>query len=188
MNRLVEFRTTKSNLSTSSAGGNTPVLWSEATTPLGRLYMATNDRGICAIKFGRLEPKLKPLIKSPVQSDRETQLANLVGAQLQEYFAGRRRLFDLPLDLSLLTPFQINVLAVTSRIPWGEVWSYQRVANEMGWRKSSRPVGQALARNPIPIAIPCHRVIASDGTLGGYCGKVGLDLKRWLLRHEGVQL
>jgi len=115
-------------------------------------------------------------------------LSNLVCSQLDEFFSGHRRIFDLPLDLSLLTPFQRKVLAVTSRIPWGEVWSYQQVAGKMGRPKSSRPVGQALGRNPIPIVIPCHRVTASDGTLGGYCGKSGLDLKRWLLRHEGVQL
>ena len=171
-----------------SAGEITPAFWSETTTPLGRLYIATSDRGLCAIKFGRLEPELEPLIKSRARRDRETQLSNLVCTQLQEYFSGRRPLFDLTLDLSPLTSFQREVLAVTSRIPWGEVWSYQRVAREMGRPQSSRPVGQALGRNPIPIVIPCHRVIASDGSLGGYCGKTGLDLKRWLLRHEGVQL
>ena len=116
------------------------------------------------------------------------QLLNRVSAQLKEYFSGQRRKFDLPVDLSSLTSFQREVLAVTIRIPWGEVWSYQRIAQEMGRPKSSHPVGQALGRNPIPIVIPCHRVIASDGGLGGYCGTAGLDLKRWLLRHEGVQL
>lgn len=115
-------------------------------------------------------------------------MLNHVAVQLKDYFSGRRHKFELPLDLTCLTPFQREVLAVTSRIPWGEVWSYQRIAQEMGRPKSSRPVGQALGRNPIPIVIPCHRVIASDGSLGGYCGTTGLDLKRWLLRHEGVQL
>jgi len=184
----MKIRTTESKNSKPSAGDITQAFWSESTTPLGRLYIATNDQGVCAIKFGRLEARVKPLFKSRAQRDREINLTNLVSAQLEEYFSGRRRSFDLPLDLSSLTPFQRQVLAVTSRIPWGEVWSYQRVADKMGRPKSSRPVGQALGRNPIPIVIPCHRVIASDGSLGGYCGKTGLDLKHWLLRHEGVQL
>ena len=188
MNRLVGLRTTKSSVPMSSTRGNTPAYWSGTTTPLGRLYIATNDRGLCAIKFGRLEPELEPLIKSRARRDRDSQLSNLVCTQFQEYFSGRRRLFDLTLDLSALTSFHREVLAVTSRIPWGEVWSYQRVARKLGRPHSSRAVGQALGRNPIPIVIPCHRVIASDGGLGGYCGKTGLELKSWLLRHEGAQL
>ena len=88
----------------------------------------------------------------------------------------------MPLDFSSLTPFQREVLTVTSRIPWGEVWSYRRVAEEMGWPKASRAVGQALGRNPLPIVIPCHRVIGAEGTLTGYAGR--LAAKRWLLAHE----
>jgi methylated-DNA-[protein]-cysteine S-methyltransferase len=187
VNGLIKLRTTKSNVSVASARDSAAALWSETATPLGQLYIAANDRGLCAIKFGRLEPDSKSLVKSPIQRDRQNNLSNQVCSQLEEYFSGRRRIFELPLDLSPLTPFQRQVLAVTSRIPWGEVWSYQRVAREMGRAKSSRPVGQALGRNPIPIVIPCHRVIASDGGLGGYCGESGLDIKRWLLRLEGVQ-
>ena len=185
---MIKTRKTKLPISRASAGEITPAFWSEATTPLGRLYIATNDHGLCAIKFGRLEPDSKSLFKSRAQRDHQNNLSIQVCSQLAEYFSGRRRSFDLPLDLSSLTPFQREVLAVTSRIPWGEIWSYQRIAQEMGRPKSSRPVGQALGRNPIPIVIPCHRVVTSDGTLGGYCGNTGLDLKRWLLRHEGVHL
>lgn len=184
----MKIRTTKSPASWPAAGMSTPKFWSQTTTPLGRLYIATNDQGLCAVKFGRLEPELKSLCESRPRQDPGLNLSNLVVAQLEDFFSGRRRIFDLPLDLSSLTPFQREVLAVTSRIPWGEAWSYRRVAGEMARPDSSRPVGQALGRNPIPIVIPCHRVVASDGTLGGYCGKTGLDLKRWLLRHEGVQL
>ena len=179
-------RGTKSSTAMPSAGDHTPTFWTETNSPLGRLYIAASEQGLCAIKFGRLEPDVKSLFRSPIQRDRKANLSNQACAQLEEYFSGRRRIFELPLDLSSLTPFQRKVLAVTSRIPWGEVWSYQKVANEMAQAKSSRPVGQALGRNPIPIVIPCHRVIASDGSLGGYCGKTGLDFKRWLLRHEGV--
>ena len=167
---------------------NMRTVWSEMTTPLGRLFVATNDHGLCAIMFGRLETNSKSRFKSSNPIAGGKSLLNRVGAQLKEYFSGQRRKFDLPVDLSSLTPFQREVLAVTNRIPWGEVWSYRRVAQEMGWPNASRAVGQALGRNPVPIVIPCHRVIASDGGLGGYCGTTGLDLKRWLLRHEGAQL
>ena len=107
-------------------------------------------------------------------------------AQLREYFAGKRRRFDLPVDLSALTPFQRSVLGITCRIAPGKVWTYHRVAKAMRRPHSSRPVGQALARNPIPIVIPCHRVIASDGALRGYSGGSGLKAKRWLLQLEGA--
>ncbi len=163
-------------------------VWSEITTPLGRLFIGTHSRRLCAIKFGRLEiSRHFPITsRSPTRDDKA--LLNRVAVQLKDYFSDRRHNFELALDLTGLTPFQREVLAVTSHIPWGEVWSYRRVAEAMGRPKASRPVGQALGRNPIPIVIPCHRVIASDGGLGGYCGTTGLDLKRWLLRHEGVEL
>jgi len=188
MNSKLPLRTATSTISMPPAADRTRAFWSKTSTPLGQLYIATSAQGLCALKFGRLEPNLRTLVKSRAQGDHENDLSRLICSQLEEYFSGQRRTFDLPLDLSSLTPFQRKVLAVNSRIPWGEVWSYQRVAHEMAQPNSSRPVGQALGRNPIPIVIPCHRVIASDGSLGGYCGKTGLDLKRWLLRHEGVQV
>jgi len=183
-----QLRQKSTKLSPQTAHDNTAEAWSEITTPLGQLFIATNDRGLCAIKFGRLETNSKSRFKSGDAMAGGKSLLNRVSAQLKEYFSGQRRRFDLPVDLSPLTPFQREVLAVTNRIPWGEVWSYQRIAQEMGRPKSSRAVGQALGRNTIPIVIPCHRVVASDGGLGGYCGKAGLDLKRWLLRHEGARL
>lgn len=157
-------------------------------SPLGRIFIATSQQGLCAVKFARIEDQLAEPLRHGLPATKSGKVNAKALAQLQQYFAGGRKAFDLPIDLSVLTPFQRVVLAVTSRIPWGEVWSYRRVAEEMGRPKASRAVGQALGRNPIPIVIPCHRVIASDGGLGGYCGTTGLDLKRWLLRHEGVQL
>jgi len=185
---MTQLRKSAAKRSRHTTRNNTAPTWSEITTPIGRLFVTTNDHGLCAIEFGRLETSRKSRFTTCSHIGNSTTLLNRVCAQLKEYFSGQRRKFDLPLDLSSLTPFQREVLAVTNRIPWGEVWSYQRVAQEMGRPKSSRPVGQALGRNPIPIVIPCHRVVASDGGLGGYCGTSGLDLKRWLLRHEGAQL
>jgi methylated-DNA-[protein]-cysteine S-methyltransferase len=102
--------------------------------------------------------------------------------QLEEYFAGERRTFDVPMELDG-TPFQRAVWAQLSRIPYGETISYGELARRMGRPKGPRAVGQANGRNPIPIIVPCHRVLASNG-IGGYGG--GLPVKRALLAVEGV--
>ena len=103
--------------------------------------------------------------------------------QLESFLAGSRRTFSLPLETSG-TPFQRSVWHAMARIPWGETWSYGQLADAIGRPASARPVGQAVARNPLPLIWPCHRVVASDG-LGGYGG--GLDLKVALLAREGVE-
>jgi len=160
--------------------------WSELSSPLGRLFVAATERGVCAVAFGRRKARILTLPNTDTRSGKSPGAVAPAIAQLREYFAGQRMGFDLAVDLSALTPFQQEVLAVTRQIPAGQTWTYQRVAQEMGRPHSSRPVGQALARNPIPIVIPCHRVIASDGSLGGYSGGSGLKTKRWLLQHEGA--
>ena len=160
--------------------------WGEIATPLGPLFAAVSERGVCAVEFGRRKPRFLMLSKTGAHLEKNPGAVAPVMAQLREYFAGERSHFDLPVNLSSLTPFQQAVLALTQKIPAGQTWSYQHVANSMGRPKSSRPVGQALGRNPIPIIIPCHRVIASDGTLGGYSGGSGLTAKRWLLQLEGA--
>ncbi len=107
-------------------------------------------------------------------------------SQLSDYFAGELNQFSLPIDLTRLTDFQKRVLTTIARIPSGAVWSYRQVAEAIGKPRAARAVGQALGSNPLPIVLPCHRVIASDGTLGGYTG--GLLIKRKLLKIEGAQL
>ena len=109
-----------------------------------------------------------------------------VRRQLDEYFAGRRRHFDLTLDWSLTTGFRRRVLRTTARIPYGEVSTYGRVAARAGNGRAARAAGSALGSNPIPIVVPCHRVVRTGGNLGGYGG--GLDVKEWLLRLEGALL
>jgi methylated-DNA-[protein]-cysteine S-methyltransferase len=106
--------------------------------------------------------------------------------QLCDYFARRATSFSIPLDLRLTTPFQQRVLGAASRIPFGRVESYGDVARRIGQPGARRAVGTALGRNPIPIVIPCHRVISGDGTLGGYTG--GTDIKRILMDIEGIVL
>jgi methylated-DNA-[protein]-cysteine S-methyltransferase len=126
----------------------------------------------------RLAQRLSPrIVEAPASLDP-------VKRELDEYFAGRRRAFDIPLDWSLIGPFGARVLHVTSEIPYGGVLSYTEVATEAGSPRGSRAAGNALGANPIPIVIPCHRVLRAGGALGGYGG--GLDRKRYLLELEGA--
>ena len=105
-------------------------------------------------------------------------------SRLKSYFAGHRVAFPEELDLSLATAFQRKVWQLTRLIPYGETRSYSWIAEQLGKAGAGRAVGQALARNPLPIIIPCHRVVASDGKLGGYSG--GVEMKRWLLHLEAL--
>jgi methylated-DNA-[protein]-cysteine S-methyltransferase len=108
-----------------------------------------------------------------------------VRRELDEYFAGRRRRFEVTLDWSLITPFARRVLRMTAAIPYGGHLSYAEVAAEAGSPRGARAAGNALGSNPIPIVIPCHRVLHSGGGLGGYGG--GLERKRYLLELEGAR-
>jgi methylated-DNA-[protein]-cysteine S-methyltransferase len=107
-----------------------------------------------------------------------------VRRQLDEYFAGARRGFDVPIDWRLVRGFAADVLRATARIPFGAVASYRAVATEAGSPSAYRAAGNALGSNPVPIVVPCHRVLHAGGGLGGYTG--GLDRKRYLLTLEGV--
>jgi methylated-DNA-[protein]-cysteine S-methyltransferase len=162
------------------------VRWSDMKSPLGRLFVAVNRRGLCALDFGRGESDFLDRLDPRARLERNPEAVQQVVTQLSEYFAGQRSNFHLPIDISQLTPFQRAVLDVARSIAPGKIWTYHRIAEELGRPRSSRPVGQALAHNPVPIVIPCHRVIASDGSLGGYSGGSGLEAKRWLLRLEGA--
>ena len=104
--------------------------------------------------------------------------------QLRAYFAGERRRFDIEIDFRHVTSFQRRVLLAATQVPAGQVVSYGEIARRIGRPGGSRAVGQALGHNPVPIVVPCHRVVAAGGALGGYTG--GLDIKRKLLRIEGA--
>ena len=162
------------------------IQWGEMSSPLGPLFAAVSPQGLCALDFGRQEVDFLKRFDRRARLEKSPKAVQRVMAQLREYFAGDRFDFSLPVDLAKLTPFQRRVLAMTCRIAPGQVWTYRRVAEKLGRPHSSRPVGQALARNPVPIVIPCHRVIASNGSLRGYSGGSGLEAKRWLLRLEGA--
>lgn len=162
------------------------IQWGEMDSPLGPLFIAVSPRGLCAVDFGRSKAQFLARFDPQARLEYNPQAVERAMAQLREYFSGARSRFDLHFDLSALTSFQQSVLRTARRIAPGKIWTYHRLAKAMGRPQSSRPVGQALARNPMPIVIPCHRVVASDGSLGGYSGGSGLEAKRWLLRLEGA--
>ena len=106
--------------------------------------------------------------------------------RIRDYVRGRAVAFDAELDLSDLTEFRRRVLAACRRIPYGQVASYADLARAAGQPNAMRAAGSAMANNPLPLIVPCHRVIRTDGTLGGFSSPQGVELKRRLLRHEGV--
>ncbi|WP_373484348.1 methylated-DNA--[protein]-cysteine S-methyltransferase [Acetobacterium sp.] len=142
-------------------------------TLLGKIVITENGHAITAVMFGESLPG--------EVNDSETPLLKQASSQLQEYFAGKRKKFDLPLQPKG-TDFQQKVWKALQDIPYGAVVSYQDIARAIGNAKACRAVGGANNRNPIAIVIPCHRVIGSDGSLVGYGG--GLEIKRQLLELE----
>ncbi|CUW37909.1 Methylated-DNA--protein-cysteine methyltransferase, constitutive [Magnetospirillum sp. XM-1] len=140
-------------------------------SPIGPLALFEADGAIVAVDWGFLP-----------END-ETPLLLKARDQLEEYFDGKRTTFDLPLAPHG-TAFQQKVWAALARIPFGQTKSYGELAEELG--TAARALGGACGRNPIPVIIPCHRVLAANGAMGGYSGIDGIETKEFLLRHEGV--
>lgn len=115
-------------------------------------------------------------------------IVTLALAQLAEYLRGERRDFDLPIDWSIMKPFQRTALELVCAVPYGRTTTYGAIAQALGRPGAMRAVGQANATNPLPIIIPCHRVLGADGKLHGYGARGGLETKAWLLRLEGSWL
>jgi methylated-DNA-[protein]-cysteine S-methyltransferase len=169
------------------ADGLADVSYAPVDSPFGTLHAATTRRGLVRLAFpeepldtvlDRLARRLSPrIVESPASLDP-------VRRELDEYFAGRLRSFELALDWSLIAPFGRRVLRMTAAIPYGGPHRSAEVAAEAGSPRGARAAGNALGSNPIPIVIPCHRVLRSGGALGGYGG--GLDRKRYLLELEGA--
>jgi methylated-DNA-[protein]-cysteine S-methyltransferase len=151
-----------------------------ATTPVGLARLAYVDGGqedeVLADLAARLSPRM---LSAPRRLDEPRR-------ELDEYFAGRRHRFELALDLRLLTDFARRILTATAEIPYGAVSTYRDVAVQAGSPRGSRAAGNALGSNPLPIVLPCHRVVHSGGGIGGYTG--GLERKRTLLAIEAGQL
>jgi methylated-DNA-[protein]-cysteine S-methyltransferase len=167
--------------------GLADVSYGTVDSPFGPLLLAATKRGVVRLAFpeedveevlDRLAQHLSPRIvesSGPLEGARR---------ELDEYFAGQRRSFEMALDWTLIGTFGQRVLRAASAIPYGGVLSYAEIASEAGSPRGSRAAGSALGANPIPIVIPCHRVLRKGGALGGYAG--GLERKRWLLELEGA--
>jgi methylated-DNA-[protein]-cysteine S-methyltransferase len=153
------------------------MLWTRLETPNGPLTLTAGERGLRTIHFA-----VEAVVLDPAQRD-DTALAQ-PRRQLSEYFAGARRAFDLALDPGG-TAFQQRVWRAVQAVAYGETTTYLAVAGALGDPHLSRAVGACNARTPIPIVMPCHRVVGSDGRLTGYRG--GLEVKRALLAFEGSQ-
>ncbi len=155
-------------------------------TRLGPIGVAYREHGIVSLQLPRSseEQAWRDIEKEFPEGIRRSHVPEAIRHELCAYAEGKCKAFDLPVDLSGARPFQRAVLNAICRIPFGETRTYAWVARAIGKPGAARAVGQALHTNPIPIIIPCHRVVASDGSLGGYGG--GLPLKKKLLRLEGV--
>lgn len=149
------------------------------TTPVGVLTLIASDRGLAAILWQDDSPRRVRLVPRVENADHPLLLQ--AEQQLQEYFAGTRQRFDLPLDFAG-TEFQRKVWAALVSIPFGETRSYKQIAEQIGHPSAMRAVGAANGRNPVSIIAPCHRVIGANGKLTGFAG--GLDIKAFLLSLE----
>ena len=163
------------------------VAYATVDSPFGTWVAAATDSGLVRLALSpyRTEDVLEELATrlSPRVLEQPSRL-DPVRRELDEYFAGKRFAFDLAVDWSLVRGFNERVLQATARIPYGSVTSYGTVAREAGSPRAARAAGNALHNNPVPIVIPCHRVIGSSGSLVGYGG--GLPMKEALLRMEGA--
>lgn len=155
-------------------------------SPVGELFVAVSDRGLAAISYDTVpDEQLERLarIAGPcvLRSPRTVDVAR---RELDEYFEGKRRAFDLTLDLRALPPFTVTVLHELARVPYGETTTYGTLASRVGRPRAARAVGMVMNRNRIPIVLPCHRVVGASGDLVGYGG--GLERKSALLTLEGA--
>ena len=157
-------------------------------TPIGDLWLACSERGLVAVHWGNEREKLLKYItrrlKAPVEENpRRLERAS---SQIREYLDGDRKRFTIQIDWSLLRSFQREALLATFAIPYGQTTTYGELAQQLGRPRAARAIGRAEATNPMPLVIPCHRVLGADGKLRGYGG--GLEIKKWLLQMEGAVL
>jgi methylated-DNA-[protein]-cysteine S-methyltransferase len=155
-------------------------------SPLGNILIAATAKGLTGLWFTENQRHLPPELASPVAwpEDPDHPVLKQVSQQLNEYFAGQRSHFDVPLDLACGTEFQQSVWQALVDIPLGKTVSYGEVSRRIGNPAAVRAVGGAVGRNPVSIIVPCHRVMGSNGSLTGYGG--GLDRKTALLQLEGA--
>ena len=175
------------------------VWYTRVDSPIGELILVATPEGLREIEFGSqvadsafverqrergMEPERLERIEDAAPDVQA--ILQRAAAELREYFGGQRAQFDVPLDWGRMAPFQRAVLEATATVPFGHVDTYAGIARKIGKPGATRAVGNALGRNPIPVIVPCHRVIRSDATIDGYTG--GLGIKHRLLAIEGITL
>lgn len=168
---------------------NTNIFYAQMDALIGDVWVASTDKGVCAVGLGVGQPEdifgwLARHFDSGPPQENPGALSEAL-SQLRAYFSGERRAFDLPLDVRG-TDFQRSVWEQVALIPYGETVSYGEIARRIGKPGGARAVGAAVGANPLPIIVPCHRVLGADGSLTGYGG--GLEIKEALLRLEGIEL
>jgi len=165
-----------------------PLRYGIVPTRLGPMGAVRSDAGLCAVILpGPSEKELTHRLtqQHPEAARDDAAFADL-SEQCERYFDGAAVDFDLPVDLSALTPFRRKVLTALRKIGFGQKLTYADLAKRVGKPKAARAVGGAMAANPVPLVVPCHRVVASDGGLGGYSGEGGITLKQRLLELEAA--
>jgi methylated-DNA-[protein]-cysteine S-methyltransferase len=171
-----------------AADGLLDVAYASVDSPLGPLVVAATPRGLVRVAYTEpgseddvledLAARVSPrMLEAPERLDEPRR-------ELDEYFGGYRKEFDLPIDWSILRGFTLKVLRETARIDFGELRSYAEVATAAGSPRAVRAAGNALGANPMPVVVPCHRVVRTGGALGGYTG--GVERKEFLLHLEGI--
>lgn len=163
-------------------------VWITTSTRAGRIGLAASVYGICKLSTGVTARGFRQVLRQEFpekewREDPHNEVLASAAAQIEEYFAGRRRSFEVPLDLAG-SPFQRAVWEAVRQIPWGEAWSYRQVAEAVGRPRAMRAVGNTMNACRVPILIPCHRVTGSGGRIGGWGGDIGA--KKWLLDFEGI--
>jgi O-6-methylguanine DNA methyltransferase len=160
-------------------------------SPVGPLWAAVGPFGLVAVEFDCTEVEFLAALQRLLQrSGRDGQFQRLPSSQMaacqqiSEYLSGQRQSFDLPIDWNVLTGFQRAALQVTFAIPYGRTTTYAAIASRLGKPRAARAVGRAEATNPMPLVLPCHRVLGTDGKLHGYGGPGGIGMKEWLLALE----
>jgi O-6-methylguanine DNA methyltransferase len=157
-------------------------------TPIGKLWLAVSERGLVAIDCGPTRAEFEAYLVKRFKRNVEyaPEHIRLAARQVSQYLFGDQRSFTLVIDWSVLRPFQQSVLQATYEIPYGETRTYKEIAERIGKPLAARAVGRAEATNPMPLVLPCHRVIGMDGKLHGYGMADGLKTKEWLLKMEGA--
>ena len=157
-------------------------------TPIGKLWLAVSEAGLVAIECGLIQAEFEAYLIKRFKRTVEVAPERIRAAadQVNKYLSGQQRLFTLVIDWTVLRPFQQAVLRATYEIPYGETRTYKEIAQRIGRPKAARAVGRAEATNPMPLVLPCHRVIGVDGKLHGYGLGEGLRTKAWLLKMEGA--